>query len=45
MADKKSPGTEDALDKLKTKILEGGGPVAHGATVTDTRSSIVQTRV
>jgi len=33
MAEKKYPGDESGLDKLKNKILETGGPVAHGVTV------------
>ena len=33
MAEKKYPADEDGLEKLKTKIVETGGPVAHGVTV------------
>lgn len=33
IAEKKFPGTEDSLEKLKAKILEGGGPMTHGVTV------------
>jgi len=33
MAEKKYPGDDGGLEKLKTKILETGGPVAHGVTV------------
>jgi len=33
MAEKKYPGDEEGLEKLKAKILETGGPVAHGVTV------------
>ena len=33
MAEKKYPGDEEGLAKLKAKILETGGPVAHGVTV------------
>jgi hypothetical protein len=32
-AEKKYPGDADAVEKLKSKILEGKGPVAHGVTV------------
>jgi len=33
LAAKKFPGDEAALDKLKAKIMEGKGPIAHGVTV------------
>ena len=33
MSEKKYPGAEDGLEKLKGKILESEGPVAHGVTV------------
>jgi len=33
MAEKKYAGDDDGLEKLKAKILESGGPVAHGVTV------------
>ena len=33
MAEKKHPGDEQGFEKLKAKILETGGPVAHGVTV------------
>jgi hypothetical protein len=33
MADKKYPGAEDGLQKLKAKIMESSGPVTHGVTV------------
>ena len=33
MAEKKYPGDDGGLEKLKSKILETGGPVAHGVTV------------
>jgi len=32
MAEKKYPGDAEALSKLKAKITEGKGPVAHGVT-------------
>jgi hypothetical protein len=34
MAEKKYPDDPEALNKLKAKILEGKGPVAHGVTKT-----------
>jgi len=37
MAEKKYPGDEAGLEKLKAKIVETGGPVAHGVTVLSTR--------
>ena len=33
MAEKKYPGDEGAVDKLKTLITEAKGPELHGATV------------
>lgn len=32
LAEKKFPGATDALQKLHAKMLEGGGPLAHGVT-------------
>jgi len=33
MAEKKYPGDDNGLEKLEAKLLESGGPVAHGVTV------------
>jgi len=33
MAEKKYPGDDGGLEKLRAKILESGGPATHGVTV------------
>ena len=42
MAEKKYPGDDSGLEKLKAKILETGGPVAHGVTVKTLGSKVIE---